>query len=372
MLERFLRRIRSRFGPALQSDTAFIEAAYIEILGRPVDQDGLDHYKRLLHEGLGRTAILLSLMRSEEFTRRLRAPTNVPIPSLRSLRPDRYRNTIDRTNGDSISVFDASSPADFDWLENGILGNGYYEQPGVWNLGVDVDKRVIAEIVASFAPKRALELGCAAGAVLDILEQHGVEAEGVEISLKAIAQAPDSVRSRIHRGDLLSLDLPAVHDVVFGLDIFEHLNPNRMDAYLARLVRISRDDAFFFCNIPAFGEDAVFGTVFPLYVDGWEQDAAAGRPFSSLHVDELGYPIHGHLTWADARWWVGRFETAGLRRDAELERALHYKYDGYMEKRSPARRAFFVFARAAAGGRRAAILHRIAAEPSQTLQGLSR
>jgi hypothetical protein len=372
MLERFLRRIRSRFGPALQSDTAFIEAAYMEILGRPADQDGLDHYKRLLHEGLGRTAVLLSLMRSEEFTRRLRSPAAAPMPSLRSLRPDRYRTTIDRTNGDSIDVFDAGSPADFDWLEGRILEHGYYEQPGVWNLGVDIDKRVIAEIVASFAPERALELGCAAGAVLEILEQHGVEAEGVEISVRAIAQATTSVRRRIHRGDVLSLDLPAVHDMVFGLDIFEHLNPNRMDAYLACLARITREDAFLFCNIPAFGMDAVFGTVFPLYVDGWQQEADAGRPFSSLHVDELGYPIHGHLTWADARWWVERFGAAGLTRDGEIERALHWKYDRYMEKRSPARRAFFVFAKPAAHGRRAAILQRIAAEPSPTLQDLSR
>jgi hypothetical protein len=31
-----------------------------------------------------------------------------------------------------------------------ILSHAYYEQPGVWNLGVDFDKRVMAEIVAAF------------------------------------------------------------------------------------------------------------------------------------------------------------------------------------------------------------------------------
>jgi Domain of unknown function (DUF4214)/Methyltransferase domain len=372
MLRQFLRRMRSRFGPALQSDTAFIEAAYVEILGRPADQDGLDHYTRLLREGLGRTAVLLSLMRSEEFTRRLNRPAAPSIPSLRILRPTQYRDTVDLTNGESIAIFDARAPADFDWLERGILEHGYYEQPGVWNLGVDVDKRIIAEIVASFAPERALEIGCAAGAVLEVLEEHGIQAEGVEISSSAVARAAEGVRPRIHRGDLLSLDVPAVHDLAFGLDVFEHLNPNRIDAYVARLTAITREDAFFFCNIPAFGEDPVFGTVFPLYVEGWEQDAAAGRPFSALHVDELGYPIHGHLTWADARWWVQRFEAAGLGRDLAVERELHRKYDRYMEKRAPARRAFFVFAKAAAGGRRSAILRRIAAEPSRTLQMVSR
>lgn len=305
-------------------------------------------------------------MRSDEFTRKLTTVTP-SIPSLRARRPERYRETIDRSNGESIPVFDAASAEDFDWLESAILDNLYYEKPGVWNLEVDVDKSVVAEIIAAFAPMRALELGCAAGAVLDCLQSHDVTAEGVEISSSAIARAPERVRGRIHQGDLLSLALPPVHDMVFGLDVFEHLNPNRIDKYLERLAQITRERAWLFCNIPAFGEDPVFGTVFPLYIDGWEADAAAARPFSTIHVDDLGYPIHGHLTWADAPWWVGRFEAAGFHREVAIERALHLKYDRYMEKRSPARRAFFVFAKNASSERRMAVLQRIAGEPSRVL-----
>lgn len=365
-MRRFFKRLRSRLGPALQSDSAFVETAYLEILGRPADQDGLDHYKRLLRDGLGRTAVLLSLVRSDEFTSRLARKTPA-LPSLRTLRPQRYRDAIDRTNGESIAVFDAESAADFDWLEMAILQNGYYEQPGVWNLGVDLDKRVIAEIIAAFAPQRALELGCAAGAVLECLQEHAVYAEGVEISTTAIARASPGVRNRIHHGDLLSLELPHGHDMVFGLDVFEHLNPNRLDGYVQELTRIARDGAWFFCNIPAFGSDDVFGTVFPLYVDGWERDAAAGRHFSTIHVDELGYPIHGHLTWADTRWWVERFEATGLRRAIEVERALHRKYDPYMRKRSPARLAYFVFAKNGSSDAEKAVVCRIDGEPSRVL-----
>lgn len=365
-MTRLLRRLKSRLGPALQSDTAFVEAAYLEILGRPADQDGLNHYRRLLRDGLGRTAVLLSLMRSDEFTRKLTrdAPS---LPSLRALRPGEYRETTDLTNGEPILVFEARSAADFDWLERAILEHGYYEKPGVWNLGVDVDKRVIAEMVAAFAPARALEIGCAAGAVLQCLEDRGIRAEGVEISARAIAQAPEGIRERIHRGDLLSLDLPAVHDLIFGLDVFEHLNPNRLDRYVERMTQAAGDAAWFFCNIPAFGKDPIFGTVFPLYVDGWASEAAAGRPFSRLHVDDLGYPIHGHLTWADAAWWVSRFESGGLIREPDVERAFHAKYDGYMLKRSPARQAFFVFSRGVTPAQRAAVVARIAAEPSRVL-----
>jgi SAM-dependent methyltransferase len=366
---RLLRRLAARLSPVLQSDTAFIEAAYVEILGRPADQDGLDHYRRLLADGLGRTAVLLSLMRSDEFRRTLSPADPAGIPSLIAERPDRYRQTVDRSNGQTITVFDVESPADVDWLERAILDNGYYEQPGVWTLGVDTDKRVIAEIIAAFAPARALELGCAAGAALECLADLGVTGvEGVEISRMAIARAPGRVRPRIHEGDVLSLALPpAAYDVVFGLDVFEHLNPNRLDAYLARLAELTAPGGWLFCNVPAFGADEQFGTVFPLYVDGWDADAAAGRPFSALHVDASGYPVHGHLTWADAAWWVRQFEHAGLRREREIERALHRKYDAYFEKRAPARKALFVFSKDGDAGVRAEVLRRIEATPSRAL-----
>jgi Domain of unknown function (DUF4214)/Methyltransferase domain len=356
----FFRRIVSRLRPVLQSDTRFIEEAYREVLGRPADQDGLDHYRRVLRDGLGRSAVLLSLMRSEEFVNTLR-PSAPALANLRALRPDRYTQTIDRSNGQTIPVFDAAESSDVDWLERMILEQKYYEHPGVWAFGVDFDKRTMAEILASFAPERLLELGCAAGAVLACLDDLGVPAEGVEISSLAIGLAPDRVRSRIHHGDLLTLDLPAVYDVVFGLDVFEHLNPNRLGAYIQRLWEISRPGAYLFCNIPAFGADPAFGTVFPLYIDTWAADAAAGRAFSRLHVDELGYPIHGHLVWADCRWWVKQFEAQGFRREPQIEDAVHQKWDGYFERRSPARKALFVFSKQGAAGRHEAVVERIRA-----------
>jgi hypothetical protein len=344
-LRRALRRWQSRWGPALQSDNAFIESAFLEILGRRPDLDGLNHYRRVLADGLGRTAVLLDIMRSDEFTAKLRPSSAPSLPDLRAVRPERYTDAINRSNGQTIPVFTAHAPADFDWLEDAIVRHGYYEKPGVWTLGVDADKRVIAEMVASFQPRQAIELGCAAGAVLQCLEELGVKAEGVEISAMARDKAPAGVRERIHHGDLLAVDLPARYDLLFGLDIFEHLNPNRLDAYLARIAAITTADARLFCNIPAFGHDDAFGTVFPFYIDGWEAEAARGVPFTSLEVDALGYPIHGHLTWADAAWWSRQFAKAGFRRDVETERRLHTKYDDYFDKHAPARKSFFVFAK---------------------------
>ena len=362
-----LKYLRARLEPLFLSDSEFVDNAFRDILGRDADQGGLEFYRGVLRQGVRRTAVLLDIMRSEEFRRTLTSSAPSSLPNLVVQRPERYRRTTDRVNGSSMLVFQVESPADFDWLENAIIQNGYYEEPGVWILDVDFDKRLVAEMIASFEPKAALELGCAAGAVLQCLGDLGIAGEGVEISSMAIARANDAVRPRIHQGDLLSLELPRRYDVLFGLDIFEHLNPHKLDAYIDRIARVTEDDAFLFCNIPAFGADPVFGTVFPFYVDGWAEDAAAGRPLRSIHVDDLGYPIHGHLAWGDAAWWTRQFERAGFTREVEIERAFHRKYDGYMEKRSPARRAYFVFGKPAAAARRAAVIRRITGEPSKLL-----
>jgi len=357
--------LQARLEPVFLSDRAFVDEAFRTILGRDADQGGLEFYRGVLRQGVRRTAVLLEIMRSEEFRRTLVPSDPSSLPNLVLQRPERYRRTVDRGSSQSILVFDAASPSDFDWLESAIITNGYYEAPGVWVLDVDFDKKLVAEMMASFAPARALELGTAAGAVLQCLDDLGIAAEGVEISAMAIEKAPERVRSRIHHGDLLALHLPSDYDLMFGLDVFEHLNPNKLDAYIARMAQITRDDAFLFCNIPAFGEDAVFGTVFPYYVDGWEAEAAAaGGLLRTLHVEETGYPIHGHLTWASAPWWVRRFEAAGFTREIEIERAFHRKYDGYMRKRTPARCAYFVFGKKASARRRADVLARIAAPSS--------
>jgi hypothetical protein len=362
-----LKYLKARFGPILQSDSAFVDAAFRDVLGRDADQGGLDFYRGVLRQGLSRTAVLLDITRSEEFRRTLTASAPSTLPNLVVQRPERYRRTTDRVNGSSMLVFNVESPADLDWLEQAIIANGYYEEPGVWVLDVDFDKRLVAEMIAAFAPVAALEIGCAAGAVLQCLDAIGIHGEGVEISSMAIAKADERVRPRIHQGDLLALDLPARYDLLFGLDIFEHLNPNKLAAYIDRIARVTTDDAFLFCNIPAFGADSIFGTVFPFYVDGWAEDAAAGRPLRSLHVDDAGYPIHGHLAWADAAWWTRQFEQAGFTREVEIERAFHRKYDGYMEKRSPARRAYFVFGKPGAAARRSRVIGQITAQRSSLI-----
>jgi SAM-dependent methyltransferase len=330
-----------RSTPASDDNEAFVERVYHELLGRPVDRDGRAFYVRALADGLSRADLVLGIAQSEEFRLRCRHAGlggSGRGPRFRS--PERYRYISEL----SLWTFNVSDPTDFDWIEDAIITDGYYEQPGVWNLEVDTDKRVMAEIVASLSTGRVLEIGCASGAVLEGLYERGLSFEGIDISSMAVARASERVRDHIHEGDVLSVDLPHDFDTVFGLDIFEHLNPNRLADYLERLRSCLVTGGLLFANIPAFGRDAVFGEVFPYYLRGWDGDAAAGRCFRTLHVDDDGYPLHGHLIWADTRWWVERFEAAGFVRAPSVEQALHRKYDEYLKAESPARRSFYVFA----------------------------
>ncbi len=327
------------------SDRNFLELIYQEILGREIDPDGMATYTRLLHEGRNRLEVILFLIRSGEFTNRVLSE-NLPPADIKSGKPENYRLAEDIRTKRPVLTFEARQSADFDWLEQMIRETGYYERPGIWSFDLDMDKKVLAEIMAFFSPQKVLEIGCANGAVLKCLFQAGVGVEGVEISALAKARACSEIRNRIHLGDFLELVLPADHyDLIFGLDIFEHFNPNRLAAYVQRIFEKLTSGGYLFCNIPAFGPDPVFGNPFPFYLETWGKDASESRPFQTLHVDEWGYPLNGHLIWADSFWWVHQMERPGFIREVEIEQALHQKYDAYLETRTLARKAFYVFSK---------------------------
>ncbi|MDQ3148210.1 MAG: methyltransferase, partial [Actinomycetota bacterium] len=235
-------------------DDVFLDELYQRALGRPIDPEGLRTFGAMLAAGESRVSVILEVARSDECVNRLLSD-RFALPSLVELRPDRFPTEPTRDGAKLIPVYVAETAEDFDWIERGVLDHGYYEKPGIWSLGVDLDKQVMAECLAAFAPTLGLEMGCASGAVLQCLAAQGVVSEGVEISSMAIARAASEVRPRIHHGDVLDLDLAPDYDLVFGLDIFEHLNPNRLDTYLSRLRDLLVPGGFLFANVPAYGTD---------------------------------------------------------------------------------------------------------------------
>ncbi|MGH7687377.1 MAG: methyltransferase domain-containing protein [Candidatus Dormibacteria bacterium] len=339
----------------VRSDDAFIDDAYQLVLHRPADASGTAFYGAMLDAGVTRDELLVRLALSEESMNRALAGAFV-IQNLRELRPESYEDI--GAAGGTTRVFTVHEASDFDWLEQCILEYDYYEKPGIWTLAIDDDKRTMAELLSSFNARRALEIGCSSGAVLACLHDRGVRAEGVEISAAAIRRAPATVRSNIHRGDLLTLDLQQPYDLVFGLDIFEHFNPNRLDAYIGRVAELTASGGFVFANVPTWGEDAVYGTIWQPQLPSWIEDVRDNRLFRQIEVDADGYPLHGHLVWAGSRWWEERFAAAGLRREPDVERALHARFDDRL-RATPARMAFYVFSRDAPAGSAHEVVERI-------------
>lgn len=333
-----------RGGGAADDVDAILDRVYRRLLQREPDPIGRASYGAALRSGLDAADVAFSLVESEEYVNRL-LRRHTHLPNLRARRPDRFE-TVPVAGGAAMDVFRVETPEDVDWLEEQVLSNGYYETPGIWSFALDWDKRAMAEILSGFAPRRALELGCSNGSVLKGLHDLGYRAEGVEISALALEKAHPEVKERIHLGDVLTLPLARDHDLVFGLDVFEHLNPNRLGVYLGRLFDLLADGGYLFANIPAHGKDPVFGERFGYHLPVWRRDAEAGRSFSLLPVDANGYPTHGHLVVADWAWWTARFTERGFVRETEIERAIHERYDPLLEANTPARTPFFVFSRA--------------------------
>jgi SAM-dependent methyltransferase len=79
-------------------------------------------------------------------------------------------------------------------------------------------------IKETFEPQKVLDMGCGPGALMALLDEIGVHADGIDFSHDIKALAPDSVRDRIIVGDV---DVPHVedrsYDLVICREVFEHL-----------------------------------------------------------------------------------------------------------------------------------------------------
>ena len=318
--------------------TTFIRNAYREILHREVDPAGLRGALHALLRGEPRASILAQITASEEFQSRLRSssPPPKPLPNLVAAWPQKYRR-----EGEFL-LFEVDSPQDYDLLETHIIGDGYYERPGDWAYELNFDHRLLAQMIVLLEPRKVLELGCGFGGVLRCLLDRGVDCAGLDISAFSRSRAANGIADRIAVGNLLDTNIadPEI-DVICGFDIFEHLNPNKLGRYFKQCVNILPKGGLLLLNVPAFGDDDVFGLIHGYWVEQWRQECANHVQFRSIPCDEMGFPLMGHLVWADSTWWERTMAVHGLVRLRDCERLLHRKFDALMAY-SDARRSYFL------------------------------
>lgn len=183
-----------------------------------------------------------------------------------------------------------------------------------------------------FDVRRALDVGCATGFVVEALRELGIDATGVDVSQYAVEQAAAGAAGHIGYGDL-TRRLSArdgQYDLVTVLETLEHLPPEVVPHALVELRRVTR--GYVLATIPSFGPNPngpggwftvkVRDERVPHY-ESLGPDYEGPIPFEDLYRDARGEPIEGHLTIASFAWWTARFADAGFVRCGEVERRMH-------------------------------------------------
>ncbi|MGH9083596.1 MAG: class I SAM-dependent methyltransferase, partial [Acidimicrobiales bacterium] len=104
-----------------------------------------------------------------------------------------------------------------------------------------------------FRVRRALDVGCARGYLVEALRERGLDAVGCDASPYAVEHAAPGALGYVRLGDPSS-GLPfedGAFDLVTALEVLEHLPPDRVPAALAELRRVA--SGVLYATIPSFG-----------------------------------------------------------------------------------------------------------------------
>lgn len=96
-----------------------------------------------------------------------------------------------------------------------------------------------------FAPARVLDVGCGPGALLYLLEEVGIVADGIDFAASTRELAPPSVRDRIMVGPVTDERLPSdAYDLVICREVFEHLTVLQVREAVRNICRVSSRYAY--------------------------------------------------------------------------------------------------------------------------------
>lgn len=143
---------------------------------------------------------------------------------------------------------DPASPSLYDQSYYGNYEGAPYEKGGHWTrfFGAIAD-----EVVARFAPKTALDAGCALGVFVGELRHRGVDAWGMDLSDFAVSQADAEVQPYLRTGSLaegLHPELPKHFDLISCIEVLEHLDVADGDRAIAILCAAT--DRILFASTP--------------------------------------------------------------------------------------------------------------------------
>ena len=138
-------------------------------------------------------------------------------------------------------------------LAQQAVASGHYDAEyftGEWrdegnNYSLETRRRIEAKnpslIRDVFQPKRVLDLGCGPGALMHLLFEVGVSADGIDFAESSLRLATPEVRDRIVIGEVTDSTLkPAdAYDLVICREVLEHLTVLQVRQAVANMVRMS-------------------------------------------------------------------------------------------------------------------------------------
>lgn len=257
-------------------------------------------------------------------------------------------------DGRPVDLIQIENDGDFDILLSNILDSNYYDNsyfkthidyPEGW---IKFDDLFLASIIQILNPGSILELGCGRGDVLFLLSLRGNgNVQGIEFSQDVLKKSWPPLADKIAGSDILEAckvfqARERRFDTICAFDLWEHLHPKKLHEYIDSVVALAEKDALFFFTIPAFGEDRVFGEIFPLQLEENREKFNRRLPFDFLNAESLNpiIPTNGHLIWAHTEWWQNQFKSHRLFRSEELERKIHFLFDEHLFY---ARKNFYLF-----------------------------
>ena len=129
----------------------------------------------------------------------------------------------------------------------------HYDQQywlGEWRAGdnnysLETRRRIEAKnpalIKDVFQPKRVIDLGCGPGALMHLLLEIGVDADGIDYNETSLELATPEVRDRISIGDATDTTVKpdGAYDLVICREVLEHLTVLEVKKAVANMVRLT-------------------------------------------------------------------------------------------------------------------------------------
>jgi cytidyltransferase-like protein len=102
--------------------------------------------------------------------------------------------------------------------------------------------QVVKEV---FQPAKVLDMGCGPGALLYLLQEVGIVADGIDFAPSTRALAPPEVRDRIMVGPVTEPSLPSdSYELVICREVFEHLTVLQVREAVRNICRVSSRFAY--------------------------------------------------------------------------------------------------------------------------------